>query len=215
MKTKLYWIRYDTHSDPFTEGYIGITANVEKRLNYHTKGYGNDNPRLRSAIAKGATLEILEEFNNREDALKSEEHYRNSENIGWNIIKGGTQPPSVKGKKFTSPIHGMRGKTHSQATKQLMSEKRKNKLWFNNGVKAIRSYECPDGFIPGCLHHKTGYTISDEKRKNMGRPGIKISTPHGIFNSILEAVRELNLSEDQIRWRLKKEKYIGWKIIES
>lgn len=42
-----------------------------------------------------------------------------------------------------------KGKQFSEETKLKMSEAKKGKLWFNNGIKCVRAFECPEGFVPG------------------------------------------------------------------
>ena len=44
---------------------------------------------------------------------------------------------------------GMKGKHLSEETRKKMSESRKCKYWYNNGVKSIRAIECPEGFVKG------------------------------------------------------------------
>lgn len=49
-----------------------------------------------------------------------------------------------------------KGRKQSEKTKQKISEKNKGKpsyckgsQWYNNGVKRIRAFKCPEGFVPG------------------------------------------------------------------
>lgn len=50
---------------------------------------------------------------------------------------------------------GMKGKKHSQATKQLMSERASGKKWWNNGVENKSSRDCPgDGWVKGMIKHR-------------------------------------------------------------
>ena len=95
MTTYLYWIRHEEHTDPMTQGYIGITIDPQKRFRSHkTSG---ENTYLQRNINKGATMEILKEFRSRKQALKEEIKYRPERGIGWNLVEGGGNPPRLPG----------------------------------------------------------------------------------------------------------------------
>lgn len=142
MNIYLYWIHYPHHTDPFSEGYIGITSDPRRRIKSHqTNPY---NRMVKGAINKGAEMTILHEFESDKAALVIEESYRPSDLIGWNLTKGGGMPPRTqqtaearkrvskqfRGKK-QSPEHvrkrtkARRGSKHSLETRQKMSEKAK------------------------------------------------------------------------------------------
>lgn len=53
---------------------------------------------------------------------------------------------ACKGKK-----NGFYGKKHSKEMKQILSEKKKGRHWYNNGEISVMRFECPEGFIPGRL----------------------------------------------------------------
>ena len=42
----------------------------------------------------------------------------------------------------------------SEEAKKKLSEANKGKHWYNNGVDDICCVDCPNGFVPGRLHHK-------------------------------------------------------------
>ena len=70
----------------------------------------------------------------------------------WN--KG--KPLSAEHKNRLSEAHKdqtpwNKGKKLSEETKKKLSEAKKGMRWFNNGIKNIRSKECPPGFVPGRL----------------------------------------------------------------
>lgn len=86
----LYWIHLEGHTDPSTQGYIGITADPNTRFRHHT--YNDANPNVLEAVrANTAIFTILHTFDNREDALAKEKEYRPESYIGWNICMGGGQ----------------------------------------------------------------------------------------------------------------------------
>ena len=48
----------------------------------------------------------------------------------------------------------MRGQKRTDVTKAKMSEKRKGKRYFTNGVKNVFAFECPLGYHLGMTRHK-------------------------------------------------------------
>lgn len=140
MNIYLYWIHYPEHTDPLTQGYIGITSDPDRRFKSHQSS--SYNRMVKGAIKKGAKMTILHEYDGHETALAIEETYRPDDRIGWNLVKGGGMPPrhqntpesrrrvseQFKGKKQT-PEHvkkranALRGSKHSEESKRLMSEK--------------------------------------------------------------------------------------------
>jgi len=206
----VYWIKYKNHTDPYKEGYIGISNDVKSRFRYHSGEKSSDNPILFKAIMKGAELTLLEQVGSKEEALELEKKFRPLPNIGWNIIAGGISPPSQKGKKFKR----LKTKKHSEDTKLLMSQQRQGTKWWNNGEKNLRSDVQPEGYVLGRLV-KYDYKLSEQGKLNLGKSGKKISTPYGIFNTIREAANVLNLTEDKIYYKLKKEKFTDWFYIKN
>lgn len=91
----VYWIRYDHHTDPMTEGYIGISGNPKRRELTHKYGKNLQVPR---AMENGASMQILHEQLSRDEALHIEAVYRPQELIGWNLVAGGGAPPSCVGR---------------------------------------------------------------------------------------------------------------------
>lgn len=87
----VYWIGSPEHNNLFLEGYIGITSNLEARIKSHS--YNKKKTRFTSAISKyGITNLIIKVLHNDlslEESLKLEEFYRPTQNIGWNLQKGG------------------------------------------------------------------------------------------------------------------------------
>lgn len=45
-----------------------------------------------------------------------------------------------------------KGHKVSEEAKKKISETLKGKHWFNNGVKSVKSFECPEGFRPGRIY---------------------------------------------------------------
>ena len=189
MTTYLYWIRHPEQTEPNLEGYIGITQNPKSRFQSHkTSG---ENTYLQRNIVKGATMEILREFNTREEALTEEIKYRPERSIGWNIMEGGGNPPILRGKDSynwkrpwsaeklakqriaqSKPKPRINGKDpkgkHSEANR-LINTGRK---WYNDGEKNYR-------LKPGDTRSETltpGRLISKEHRANIRATLDKVNT---------------------------------------
>ena len=116
MNAQVYWIRAPHHSDVTLEGYVGVSKNAQKRWLYghslaHRKGR-HDNPKMANAISKYGwdnlikTLLVVAKENYCYDL---ERKLRPSNNIGWNLIIGGGQPPVAKfrGDDYVSPLKGV------------------------------------------------------------------------------------------------------------
>ena len=94
----LYWIHYPDHTDISSQGYVGVSLN-DKTLSMREWRHRNktENPILPHAFAKGAILEVVEEYNDYESALARESELRPDPQIGWNIAAGGGMPPITSG----------------------------------------------------------------------------------------------------------------------
>lgn len=99
--TYVYWVHYPDHSDPSTEGYVGITNDLYHREWRHRNNAGN--PIAYNAMKKGAVFSVLAEYNTREEAIAREIELRPTENIGWNIREGGGDPPRMTRELADSP----------------------------------------------------------------------------------------------------------------
>ena len=100
VSTSVYWLHHPDHTDMFTQGYIGITNNLNARLrNHKSKKY---NAHLRNAIIKYGWDNIIKEVILVADeayCLMIEKTLRSVANIGWNIIEGGGKPPITRWNK--------------------------------------------------------------------------------------------------------------------
>lgn len=122
----VYWLRCKDHTDMFTQGYIGVSNNVERRLNQHK--IRNENPLLKRAIKKHGWDNLVKQIlviSDKNYCLGIEAQLRPSEKIGWNITKGGGMPPISlwrKGLKMTP----------EEIAK--MSERLKGRTVWNKGI---------------------------------------------------------------------------------
>jgi len=126
----LYWIRHENHTDIFSQGYVGVSNNVNARLNQHFKR--TKNKHLEYAIKKYGWNNLVKQvvlIGDDNYCLNIESKLRPKDKIGWNITVGGGLPPSAKGKKFGSPSIETKakmsaiklGKKQTEETKQKKS----------------------------------------------------------------------------------------------
>jgi hypothetical protein len=144
MRTSLYWIRHKEHTDMFSQGYIGVSKNIEARWLRHSRY--SDNQHLKAAIKKYGWDSLVKEV-----VLIGEETYcydleakiRPTKQIGWNIAEGGEKPPisQPRGLHYVSPLKGvskqtpwMFGRKVSDREKQFAAERRKVKVKYQNVV---------------------------------------------------------------------------------
>jgi hypothetical protein len=100
--TSVYWIAHKDHSDIFSQGYVGVSNNVDYRWNSHKKL--QTNVHLKNAITKYGWDNLVKKvvLIGKEDyCLEIENKLRPADKIGWNLVCGGGKPPSALGKKFT------------------------------------------------------------------------------------------------------------------
>jgi hypothetical protein len=92
MTCYVYWIHREVHTDPTTEGYIGITTEFDRRMWKHFRNPSNIH--LARALQKYDDIkkDILWE-GSRDECLLSEFFLRPDVGIGWNINRGGGMPP--------------------------------------------------------------------------------------------------------------------------
>lgn len=92
----VYWIRDNTHTDIFTEGYVGITNNFDYRINQHVtnchnpKQYKNYRADFRESVVSGSYVVSKILIASREYCLEIEAKLRPTWVVGWNIAKGGS-----------------------------------------------------------------------------------------------------------------------------
>lgn len=86
----VYWIHLE-NDNTRENGYVGITNNFNNRLRQHFSQ--RKNTHFKNAINKygwsNLIKEIIHDNLSLEEALEKEEFYRPTQNIGWNMQKGG------------------------------------------------------------------------------------------------------------------------------
>lgn len=121
----IYWIHSDQETDIETQGYVGITKDLTRRLKEHRRKHN---------FLDGQKVDVFL-YGDKLYCKQVEKSLRPKRNIGLNIAKGGGLPPNALGKKLTS-LHkqrirenmvGFKGRKHSEETKLKMSLYRKGR----------------------------------------------------------------------------------------
>lgn len=120
----IYWIHNEKELDIWSQGYVGITNNLSRRLVEHKKH--------KNAILTSRIVEIFLQ-GEKEYCKEVEKILRPKKNIGLNIMSGGGMPPDVTGIKRSDATKllmslnnvGFKGRKHSEETKKKMSESHK------------------------------------------------------------------------------------------
>lgn len=106
MSYSIYWIAAHHHSDPYTEGYVGMSNQSTKRMRAHT----TDTAEVGSQVVReyvgthglGSVRHvILGTCESVEDARSMELSYRPKQNVGWNLAKGGGTTPDCTGREYS------------------------------------------------------------------------------------------------------------------
>lgn len=144
----VYWYHLKEHTDPTTQGYIGVTVDLTVRDNNHRLHKLRRSSHLRNAINKYGTANVVRDVlytTSIANAYAIEESLRPASYTGWNIAKGGGLPPDCTGNKHTeqtkfkiglahrgrigkpSKFKGMTNR-HSNETKALIGSYHKGKI---------------------------------------------------------------------------------------
>jgi len=95
---QVYWIHHKDHNDLFTQGYVGVSNNTEKRFAKHkaqTNQNTHINPILTNVVKKHGWDNLLKSIiliGDKKYCLEIEAKLRNTKEIGWNIAPGGGMP---------------------------------------------------------------------------------------------------------------------------
>lgn len=101
---EVYWIRKQSHTDMFSEGYIGVTSRTaQERYQEHIYAAqcrkGKKSVIHKAIIALGKDNLVVQTICKctEEYAYWLENKLRPEPNTGWNVSTGGEKPPGVKG----------------------------------------------------------------------------------------------------------------------
>ena len=189
MKAVVYWIHLDIHIDPYSQGYIGVTINFDRRIKSHirsAKKCAHLNEHIQQNIlSDNIKIDILHE-DEESICYEYEKKYRPELNIGWNIAKGGGEGGIVRtgyklseefcenrrilmvGNKIASFSKGIpksdehRKKISNSNKGKIVSDEQKQKQ--SNTMKGRKlSYEHKEKIRMSCVGKKRGPYKKKEK----------------------------------------------------
>jgi group I intron endonuclease len=219
----IYWIHLPEHTDIKTQGYVGISNNPERRFNEHCKG---KNSILSNAIKKyGSDRLVFEVVNSKltlDEAKQLEYDFRPKMRMGWNIMTGGSVPPSNIG--TLRPSHSQRmmgannpfyGKRHDDKTKALLSEKKSGSNSPNYGKKRPKHSEALKKRKGKDYPKFRGYFITpfgrfDSYKKASEETGITVASLYGYCHSNDKIITNLSYSKNKMLQNIgSREELVG------
>jgi hypothetical protein len=177
MSSVVYWIHLEEHTDMFSQGYIGVSNNTKKRWYDHSNKPCNNH--LKNAIDKYGWNNLIKEVilvAEKTYCLIIEAKLRAEDKIGWNVTKGGGNPPHIniwnKGRKIPKKeLDALKAKG--------FGFKKGHKTW-NTGIKYTDEMKSKIFDIGSYTRGKAPH--------NKGKPIL----PH-----VLEAVKKANIGKPQ------------------
>lgn len=203
----VYWYRLATHTDPYTEGYVGVTNQPQIRHRSHVKGLKGCGKILHNAFKKygaEAIQRMVLHTVPKEEAYTLENHYRPQPNIGWNIAAGGGLPPDTTGRKDSQEVCQKR----AESVRRTKAGKHYPSVF--KGVKD--RYTKEQRALIGSYHK--GKTISDAHKKAITEKNSGANNPHAqrislvhvdkldevlTFSCIRDAAEALNIGYNTLR----------------
>lgn len=148
MQASIYWIRTKEHSDMYSEGYIGVTRNLNRRIKTHKHLAENNahvNEKLKESLVlfKDSILIDVIFSGEEQECYDKEFELRPRKNIGWNIDIGGKGCNSgTSGMKMTESFCQKRsiymiGNKCASGNHKSKSEEHKIKIGLGNKGKTI------------------------------------------------------------------------------
>ena len=142
----VYLLSAPGQSDPYSQGYLGVTTDYKARMQCHLDHYRlgkqSGNLNVKQAIKQFGFENLRKEIlicGSLDYCYAFEEHLRPHENIGWNICKGGRSNKYWSGKKmpagFTEKIKfANTGKKRTAEQCKKISDAKSKKILINGVV---------------------------------------------------------------------------------
>lgn len=182
MKTTkyiLYWAHLPEHTNPLTEGYIGITKqSLKNRMkNHELEARKGSNNLFKQKIREYGDLiiwEVIARSFSKNGAQTIEKSFRPIQNIAWNTQEGGGNYPILSGEN--NAMFGKKGNLNHNFCRVVPIEERiKNANSWNNERRAKKSLS-----MIGEKNPMYGKTHNEESREKISltHKGKKISIEH-------------------------------------
>jgi GIY-YIG catalytic domain/NUMOD3 motif len=125
----------------FSQGYIGVSVNAERRWVEHLKK--SDNKHLRFAIKKYGWENLIKKqilIADKDYCLDIEKKIRPTDGIGWNLVTGGGFPPIRYGNKDRLGLPSWsKGKKLSDEHRKNLSTAHMGQVAWNKGLKGAQT----------------------------------------------------------------------------
>ena len=160
--TSVYWIAHKDHTDMFSQGYVGVSNNVDYRWNSHKSL--RTNVHLKNAINKYGWDNLVKKvvlIGEEDYCLEIENKLRPADKIGWNLVCGGGKPPSALGKKFIKSAE-----TRQKISSALMGKTAWNKGKQLNETQKQKLFNLPE-YMKDKPHGRLGKSLSPESIEKM------------------------------------------------
>lgn len=225
---QVYWYHLAQHTNPHTQGYIGVTKENNVRRRCHINGVSGGSKILCKAFKKygseNVIQDILHTVDSSEEAYELEMAYRPHPRTGWNIAIGGGLPPdctgrvdspetrkkraeAVKqakaGKTYLSVFKGMTDR-HDEKRRKAIGDQHRGKTLSDAHKRAI-SEKMSGGDSPKA---KTLFIVhKDSPEKVYSFPCIRVAADHlGIPYNTLRSQAQRTLKHD----RTSEPSRTGW-----
>ena len=207
MSFAVYWIREQSHTDLMTQGYIGVSGDVEKRFASHKGMWSGTNNYLKNAIKKHGWDNLAKSvllISTKEYCLDIERKLRPADKIGWNLTIGGGYPPVIFGERpeLKGRVSWNKGKTGVYSAETL-ERMRKNRIGVsppNKGVPLSDEHrQKVSKALKGRVSPRKGAKLSAElveriSAKNRGR--VQSAEERAMRSAVLRGIPKPPLSDD-------------------
>jgi group I intron endonuclease len=177
MTCAVYWIHHPSHTDIFSQGYVGVSVNTDVRFRKHKRA--KQNAHLRNAINKYGWDNLVKKtvlIADTDYCLEVETKLRSKDDIGWNIVKGGGMPPKSKKGQGKGRIGWGRGRKLSAETCKKISDSVKEQMKDPARLEFNRQINLGNTYRRGKKHTAEALAkISNSKKGSVSRLGVKNS----------------------------------------